>query len=100
MLEHEPTPIPLDFATYTETRRVHMEECDFISICQLFIDRVNQIDMLSNPQFKIVELNENERTITMDFSCVVAFEYLGEREYNDYIRFINSHLSEFTDDDF
>lgn len=97
MLEHEPTPTPLDFATYTETRRVHMDECDFISICQLFIDRVNQIDMLSNPQFTIAELNEDERTITMYFTCVVAFEYLGEREYDEYIRFINSHLIEFNE---
>lgn len=99
MLEQEPTPIPLDYATYTETRRVHMDECDFISICQLFIDRVNESEMLSNPQFKIVELNEPERTITMYFTCVVAFEYHGDREYDEYIRFINSHLSEFTDDD-
>lgn len=99
MLEHEPTPIPLDYATYTETRRVQMDEYELINICQLFIDRVNQIDMLSNPQFKIVELNEDERTITMDFSCVVAFEYHGDREYDEYIRYINSHLSEFTDDD-
>lgn len=99
MLEHEPTPIPLDFATYTETRRVKMEECDIISICQLFIDRVNECEMLSDPHFRIAELNEDERTITMYFTCVVAFEYHGHshREYDEYIRFINSHLSEFNE---